>query len=252
MLKESSTRFLTLIPLFVILLLLAACPAANPTTETAADSDSVATAVPAEESDGEVAETSEEAQESTADADLSAAAMTFTLVPEGTEARFSIYELLMGQDKTVIGTTSAVEGSITVDPANLSTVSISPIRIDAGTLATDSSRRDGAIRRWVLESNQAEYQYILFTPTAINGLPESVAVGDTFEFMVTGELTIRDITNEETFSLSVTANSETELIGLGETTVMRGDYNLTIPSVPSVANVAEEVPLEIEFRAVAN
>jgi hypothetical protein len=51
--------------------------------------------------------------------------------------------------------------------------------------------------------------------------------------------------------LSVTANSERELVGLGQTTILRSDYNLSIPSVPSVANVAEEVPLEIEFMAVA-
>ncbi|MEZ4613055.1 MAG: hypothetical protein R2838_22915 [Caldilineaceae bacterium] len=42
--------------------------------------------------------------------------------------------------------------------------------------------------------------------------------------------------------------SETELIGLKRTTVLRQNYNLTIPNVPSVANVAEEVPLELEFR----
>ena len=35
------------------------------------------------------------------------------------------------------------------------------------------------------------------------------------------------------------------------TIVQRGDYDLTIPSVPSVAGVSEEVRLELEFSATA-
>jgi len=248
MLKESSTRFFTLIPLFVIVFFLTACPAATPAVE----SESVAIAPLVAEADSEATAPIEEEQSTVADASAAAGATTFAIVPEETEARFSIYELLMGQDKTVIGATRAVEGAITVDPADPRAVIISPIRIDASTLTTDSSRRDGAIRRWVLETNQADYQYILFTPIALDGVPERITVGDTFEFTVTGNLTIRDITNEETFTLAVTVISETELSGLGKTTLMRSDYELTIPSVPSVANVAEEVPVEIEFRAVAN
>ena len=83
-------------------------------------------------------------------------------------------------------------------------------------------------------------------------MPESVAVGDTFDFTVIGDLTIRDITNQVTFDVTVTANSESELVGLATTTVLRADYNLRIPNVPSVANVGEEVPLELDFTAVAN
>jgi hypothetical protein len=49
--------------------------------------------------------------------------------------------------------------------------------------------------------------------------------------------------------MTVTANSEDELVGLGSATVLRENYQLTIPSVPSVANVSEEVKLEIEFTA---
>ncbi len=262
------SRFTPLLLILVIALLLGACALGDvemapadveaptaaaveeaPTVAPTTDEDN-ATPVAAEEEAAAEPDETAATEQSPGDA-ATAGAVTFTFVPAATEARFFIYELLMGQDKTVIGTTTAVEGSLTVDPADPASASISPIRIDATTLATDSSRRDGAIRRWVLESNQDAYQYIVFAPTAIAGLPATVNVGDTFEFTVTGDLTIRDITNEETFLLTVTANSATELSGLGQTTVMRGDYDLTIPSVPSVANVAEEVPLEIEFTAVA-
>lgn len=260
MFKQSGTQFSGVIALLLAaLLLLTACPATTPatapTTEATTENTNTATATTAAaqtETDtaSDITDHTQTVTDTTAAAAASSA-LTFTIVPEGTEARYSIYELLMGQDKTVIGTTNAVEGTITVDPANPANSTMSPIRIDASTFATDSSRRDGAVRRWVLESNLAAYQYITFTPTALEGLPATVTIGEPFSFTVIGDLTIRDITNQERFVVTVTANSESELVGIGQTTIMRGPYNLTIPSVPSVANVAEEVPLEIEFTAVA-
>lgn len=177
---------------------------------------------------------------------------TFQLTQEGTEARFYIDEVLMGQDKRVLGVTSQVEGEITLDPANPSSAQIGAIRINARDFTTDSERRNGAIQRFVLESNQDAYQYITFEPTAIQDLPATVTIGQAFSFTVVGNLTIRDVTREETFQVSVTPNSETELVGLGSTTIIRDNYGLTIPSVPSVANVSAEVLLEIQFRATSS
>lgn len=176
---------------------------------------------------------------------------TFRLVPAGTEARFIIDEILMGQDKTVVGVTSLVEGEITVDPANPSSAQISPIRIDARDLKTDSDRRNGAIQRFVLQSSQDAYRYITFEPTAVKDLPATVAIGQPFQFTVTGNLTIRNVTRSESFPMTVTANSENELVGSGAITILLDDYQLSIPSVPSVAWVADEVKLEVEFTATA-
>jgi hypothetical protein len=53
------------------------------------------------------------------------------------------------------------------------------------------------------------------------------------------------------FALTVTPLSETELVGSATTTVLRRDFNLQIPDVPSVANVSDEVILQINFVAVA-
>jgi polyisoprenoid-binding protein YceI len=169
----------------------------------------------------------------------------------GTEARFAIDEILMGQDKRVVGVTALVEGQITVDPANPGSAQISPIRIDARDLTTDSSRRNSAIQRFVLQSNQDAYRYITFTPTTIEGLPATVAIGEPFQFTVTGDLTIRDVTLTQTFPMTVTANTENELVGSGATTIMLDDYQLSIPSVPSVAWVDDKVTLEIAFTATA-
>lgn len=176
---------------------------------------------------------------------------TFQIVQEKSEARFLIDEILLGNPNTVIGTTSQVSGEVIVNPADPTQAQISPIQVNARDLTTDDNRRNGAIRRFILQSNQDEYQFIVFQPTAIEGFPDSVTIGEPFEFRVTGDLKIRDITNPVTFDMTVTANSEDELSGSGATTVLRSDYGLNIPSVPSVADVSEEVRLEVDFIAAA-
>ena len=65
-------------------------------------------------------------------------------------------------------------------------------------------------------------------------------------------MTIRDVTQPVTFNVTATVTSDSLLQGTAEAVVQRADYNLTIPSVPSVADVEEEVELTIEFSANAS
>jgi polyisoprenoid-binding protein YceI len=180
-----------------------------------------------------------------------AQAQTFTL-SEGSEARFYIDEVLLGQDKTVIGTTTQVTGDIQFDLASPQTTTVGVISINARELSTDDSRRNNQIKNRILESSKDEFQFITFETTSITGLPESVAAGDTFNVQMTGNLTIRGVSNEETFDVAVTVVSETELQGLGMTTILHDDYELSIPRVPMVASVEDEVKLEIAFTARAS
>jgi polyisoprenoid-binding protein YceI len=193
----------------------------------------------------------EAAAEQSGAAAPAAALRTFRIVSEGSEARFILDEQLMGQPKTVVGVTKLVQGELQLDPANPAATQIGPIQIDARDFKTDNDRRNGAIQRFILQSADDKNRYITFTPTAIAGLPETVTIGTPFEFTVTGDLQIRDVVRSETFQVAVTANSENELVGTASTVVMRGNYGLNIPSVPSVANVTEEVKLEFDFTATA-
>jgi polyisoprenoid-binding protein YceI len=122
------------------------------------------------------------------------------------------------------------------------------IRINARTLSTDSEFRNRAIRSEILESASEDYQFIEFTPTSITGLPDTVAVGSTVNFQVIGDLKIRDITQSVTFDVSVTA-AEDKLEGSATTTVTREQFNLQIPNAPGVANVSDDVTLDIKFVA---
>ena len=178
-----------------------------------------------------------------------AGSQTFVIVAQESEARFIINEMLLGQPKTVIGTTNALSGELTVDAANPAASVIGPFQIDAGTFVTDNDNRNGAIRRFILQSNQ--HQYITFNATELTGLQDAVSVGDEIEFEITGDLTVRDITNSVLFIVTMQVVSESELRGTAATIVAREAFEITIPQVPSVANVGEEFIVEFDFVARA-
>ena len=172
----------------------------------------------------------------------------FQIVQSESEARFSIDEVLRGNPKTVIGVTDQVAGEILFDPADPSSVQVGTILVNARTLVTDDDRRNRAIGNQVLDTGN--FEFISFTPTEISGLPEAVSRGETVSFQITGDLTIRDVTREVTFEAVVIFVSEDRLEGSASTIVIKEEYGLTIPNVPFVADVSEEVGLAIDFTAV--
>jgi polyisoprenoid-binding protein YceI len=222
----------------------AAAPAASATAETEAEAEAPASAAP----EGDPA-AGGEVQASAAAPAAGEGALTFTIDQSASEARFLIDEVLLGVPTEVQGVTSLISGTVTVDPANPAQSQVGAISVDANDLRTDRNLRNRAIRRFILESGQ--HPYITFTPASINGLPAQAAPGDAFSFQVTGDLQIKDVTQPVTFDVELTADSATQISGLAKATVKRSDFNLEIPSAPGVADVTDEVRLELSFTAVA-
>ncbi len=173
----------------------------------------------------------------------------FRIVSESSTAAFNIDEVLRGQDVTVVGTTNQLAGDIRVNVANPAASEVSEIRINARALETDEGGRNRALRNFILNSSDDEYEFITFEPSALQNMPDAVTVGEPFEFQIVGDLTVVDTTQEVTFDVTVTPTSETEIEGVAETTVLYPDFGITIPSVPFVASVEEEVTLRLDFVA---
>ena len=179
-----------------------------------------------------------------------AALRTYQISSTDSTVTFALDEELMGQPKTVVGTTNQVAGEIAVNLADLSTAQVGVIQINARGLTTDNNMRTRTMQNRILETG--EFEFITFTPTLVNGLPASAVVGESVSFTISGDLTIRDITQPVVFNVTATVVSETQLSGTATAIVNRGDFDLQIPSVPNVANVEEEVELTIEFIANAS
>lgn len=205
------------------------------TTTTTSDADT---------SDGSDSSTTTAAAVATGDK------VAYEIDQNASTASFELGEVLRGNPQQVVGTTDQVAGQFAVDVSDLSTVEFSDIVINARTFVTNSSTRDRQIRGPViLNSASDEHEFITFTVTSFEGLSGSASVGDTFEFTITGDLTIRDTTARATFDVSVTLADESTIEGTATTEVLRDDFGIGIPSVSSVADVTNEVTLSLVFVA---
>lgn len=171
----------------------------------------------------------------------------YTISQAGSQVRFELDEDLRGVRTTVVGTTDQAAGQIGLNLNDLSSAEVGVIQINARTLETDNRFRNRAIQNRILETGA--YEFITFTPTAVNGLPDSAEVGEQISFTVQGDLTIRDVTQTVTFDVVATAVSPDQINGAASTTISREAYDLQIPEVPDVANVEDEVELYIDFVA---
>jgi len=175
--------------------------------------------------------------------------VVFQIQPAETEARFVIGEILGGEPNTVIGVNNQVQGQITLDWSGPAASRIGPLEIAADGFVTDSSLRNRAINQFIL--NSSAFPLITFAPTSISGLPNAAAVGQTVQLEISGDLTIREITQPVTFTADVRLAAEDRLEGTATATIQRADFELTIPQVPRVAGVDEAVVLELDFVALA-
>lgn len=203
--------------------------------------------------EGPAPDATEEAPPEESGANTSAQAATervlFRIVPEESEVRFNIDEVLRGQPITVVGRTNQVAGDIIVDFASPQLTQVGTVRVNVRTLTTPEEFRNQALRARILQSAQTQYEFSEFVPAAVSGLPATVAVGDTFSFQITGDLTVRGVTNTVTFDAAVTVVSEDRIEGLAQVTVLYRDFNLRIPDVSFVTGISDEVLLEIQFVA---
>jgi polyisoprenoid-binding protein YceI len=135
-------------------------------------------------------------------------------VPEGIEGTWSITtgsqagyrakEILFGQDAEAVGRTSTVTGTMTIEGT---TVTATEVEVDMTTVASDESRRDGQFRNRIMDT--ATF------PTATFSLSEPIELGavpgdgEQLTRTVTGELTLRGVTQSVTFELTARRNGAT-------------------------------------------
>lgn len=169
----------------------------------------------------------------------------FEINPSDSEVRFIIFEILRGAPTDVIGISNQVAGQISVDLSDLSKTQIGEILVNARTLATDDERRNQAIRNRILNTDQ--YEFIRFEPVEIIGLVGKAVPGEPFNFQISGDLTIREITQRVIFDVTMTGENLERITGFAKTTIQRSDFHLNIPDVPFVADVGEDVVIEIDL-----
>ena len=147
---------------------------------------------------------------------------------------------------TAVGTTRGIQGEILIDRGHPGQSRISPISVDISQFTSNSRRRDNAIRERWLES--AKYPTAVFTPTAIQGLPDTYVDGREIAVRVAGNLKVRDVTKPVTFAGTVKLEGDT-LTGRATTSILMTDFGFDPPSILGVLKAENQAQLELQLIA---
>jgi len=177
------------------------------------------------------------------------AGLRFAVAPFGNEVRYRIREQLVRVDlpNDAIGETADVTGGIAVTSDGTIIPGESKFVVGIGSLKSDRDRRDGFVRRNVLQADQ--YPTVEFTPTAFRGLPKSLATSGSHTFDIIGNLTVRGVTRPTTWHVTAEAKGA-QVMGAASTVFTFKDFNIDQPRVPIVLSVADTIKLEYDFTLV--
>lgn len=175
---------------------------------------------------------------------------TFAIVPEQTTAQYSIDETFINDNNrfaTAIGKTSVVEGRLALNYADPAQSELGEITVDISTLASDSGRRDNAIRERWLES--ARFPVASFKGTEIRGFPADPQEGQPIEFQLAGDMTIKETTREQVWDVTATLDGDT-LTGTATTFLMLADYTVPVPEILGIVSVTDGLTATLDFTMV--
>jgi polyisoprenoid-binding protein YceI len=121
------------------------------------------------------------------------------------------------------GKTSQVDGALRVGDAERLSQADACVRIDAASLDTGNSTRDGIMRSDHLET--ARFPTIDFLLTAVDGVTHQ---GETWEFTASGTLSLHGVSRE--IRLALRASQEGDAVRLaGRLPLKMTDYGIRIP-----------------------
>jgi uncharacterized surface protein with fasciclin (FAS1) repeats/polyisoprenoid-binding protein YceI len=175
---------------------------------------------------------------------------TFAIDPAATEASYFVEEEFFGAAipfVTAIGKTQTLDGQIAfaVDGATLTDVG-GAVNVDLRTLTSDRPRRDSAIRdRW-LESNR--FPMATFNATGVSDLAADASLGQPVTFKLTGDMTIREVTNPFTWDVTATLDGGT-LTGTATSFFLMKDFGFDPPEIATMLKVTDGVSVTVNFTA---
>ncbi len=141
---------------------------------------------------------------------------------------------------TAVGRTADVSGFIELNDAELLAAEVS---VMMSTLRTDNSFRDGRIYDAL---NTNEFPTATFTLTSPVALPSGLAEGAVFSGVAEGNLTIKGITNQASFSVEAQLLGD-RILAVGTSDVTFSDYGVTAPTAPIVVSVEDQGVMEFQL-----
>jgi polyisoprenoid-binding protein YceI len=142
----------------------------------------------------------------------------------GSVVGYRVDEVLMGQNTTAVGRSSAVTGQMTITGTTLSAASFS---VPMSTVHSDKSQRDAQFDGRIMDV--AAYptgSFELTSPITLTPLPAAGAIKD---YTARGRLDLHGVTRAVTFTLQA-ERVGSQIKVLGEIPVLFSDYQIGNPS----------------------
>lgn len=143
-------------------------------------------------------------------------------VSDGSQAGYRVAEVLNGQDVTVVGRTSDVEGTVTIDGTSLSAADVT---VSMTTITTDNSNRDGQFLDILKTSEFPTATFTLTEPVDVSGVTEG-----TTSVQAKGELTVAGVSEPVVVAL----DAQTTATGVevsGSIPVTFSDFGVDAPDL---------------------
>lgn len=224
---------------------------------TVAEQAPAATVAPTQPDTGpEEAPTQEDtaAEEAPAGGDI----RTFQIVAEESQASYTVDEEFfsgavsrLGKQLglfTTVGTTSEINGQVTLDLGGAPEVVSGEFVVDISSLTSDDRRRDQRIREQFLQS--AIYPEARFTVTGAENLPDRYQPGQQAQFRLLGDMTIREVTQPVAFDVVATLDGDT-LTGTATTELLMIDFGFDPPEIGGMMKSENDFVVTVDFTARA-
>lgn len=212
-----------------------------PAAVSSVEEEEDATAAPSPSPDA----TASPATAATSQPDASAAALdgVWTLSDQGES--FTGYrveeELATIGYKEAVGRTPDVEASITIAGGRLEAVTVVA---DLRGLRSDDSRRDGALRRQALETNDfPTTTFALDEPAAI---PAGLAAGESIAIEARGTLTLHGVARAVAVPIEARLTGDL-LVVVGSLPILFADYDIAQPRSPILVSIEDNGVMEFQL-----
>lgn len=185
-----------------------------------------------------------------------AGVVTLKIVPGESKAQYEVDEIFFNQNNklaTAIGITDNINGEIKLDPSNPAKTEVGKISVNIQVLKSDghpngngSARRDNFIRTQWLES--AKYPVAEFTPTKLEGLPNTYKLGDTLKFKMIGDMKVKTGTQPITWDVEAVYDGST-LKGSASTAFKMSIFNVEPPNIAGMLKANDDTKIKLTLVA---
>lgn len=164
----------------------------------------------------------------------------------GTAVSYAVEEKLAGSESLAVGVTHVVAGDIILNTDDPAQSQVGEVVVNVEMFDSDSNLRDKRLRHDFLESNH--FPFARFNVTSIEGLDVEFVDGRAYDVALTGDLTVKETTSEETFTGVVTVNNE-QLVASVSAEILSSTYGVGPINVARLAHTKDEVTLTFELVA---